>query len=215
MSIQSLASVLFMYFAVLAPLVTFGGLLGEATENHISVIEALFGGMIVGVAYGIFSGQPLSILGPTGPILVYEAIVYEMCKNFEWEYLPHRFCIGIWVGIILLVCVATDASAIVCYITRFTEENFAFLIAVIFIKSAIQKVISLEKEFPLHHSDCFCDPINQTEKDIFGISADFLPFNKTFSYNKYQCSVSALPHILSRYILKRAEITKFLDIQSC
>ena len=55
-----------MYFAILAPVVTFGGLLGEATENHISVIEALIGGMVVGVAYGLFSGQPLSILGPTG-----------------------------------------------------------------------------------------------------------------------------------------------------
>ena len=45
-----------MYFAILAPVVTFGGLLAEATENHISVIEALVGGMAVGVAYGLFSG---------------------------------------------------------------------------------------------------------------------------------------------------------------
>lgn len=29
--------------------------------------------------------------------------------------------------------VAIDASALVCYITRFTEENFATLVAVIFI----------------------------------------------------------------------------------
>ena len=35
-----------MYFAILAPTVTFGGLLGEATENHILVI----GKMAVGVA---------------------------------------------------------------------------------------------------------------------------------------------------------------------
>lgn len=79
-SLQCLASVLFMYFAVLAPVVTFGGLLGEATENHISVIECLLGNMAVGVAYGFFSGQPLSILGPTGPIMVYEAIIFQMCR---------------------------------------------------------------------------------------------------------------------------------------
>ena len=76
----SSSSVLFMYFAILAPVVTFGGLLGEATDNHISVIEALIGGMVVGVAYGFWSGQPLSILGPTGPTLVFETIVYDMCK---------------------------------------------------------------------------------------------------------------------------------------
>ena len=61
-------------------MITFGGLLGDATEDRISVIEALIGGMLVGVAYGLFSGQPLSILGPTGPILVFETIVYDLCK---------------------------------------------------------------------------------------------------------------------------------------
>ena len=60
---QSLASIIFMYFAILAPTITFEGLLYEATENHFLVIEALIGRMAVGVAYGLFSGQPLSILG--------------------------------------------------------------------------------------------------------------------------------------------------------
>ena len=78
-----MASFIFIYFAVLAPVITFGGLLGDATEDRISVIEALIGGMLVGVAYGLFSGQPLSILGPTGPILVFETIVYDLCKYGE------------------------------------------------------------------------------------------------------------------------------------
>ncbi len=79
-NVQCVASFVFIYFAVLAPVVTFGGLLGEATEGRIGVIEALVGGMAVGVVYGLFSGQPLSILGPTGPILVFETIVYQVCK---------------------------------------------------------------------------------------------------------------------------------------
>lgn len=44
-----------------------------------------------------------------------------------------RFWIGTWIVIILIFLVAVDASALVCYITRFTEENFATLIAFIFI----------------------------------------------------------------------------------
>lgn len=42
--------------------------------------------------------------------------------------------------IILLVMVATDLSYLVCYITRFTEENFATLISVIFIFKAFENV---------------------------------------------------------------------------
>lgn len=44
-----------------------------------------------------------------------------------------RFWIGSWTALILVILVAIDASALVCYITRFTEENFATLIAFIFI----------------------------------------------------------------------------------
>jgi hypothetical protein len=113
-----------------------------------------------------------------------------MIRTFEWEYLPLRLCIGVWVGIILMVLVITDASAVVCYITRFTEENFALLIAVIFIKSAIEKVIGLGNEFPIHETDCFCDPINKTEMDVYGSADIFTAMNKTYSYNKFKCNVS-------------------------
>lgn len=44
-----------------------------------------------------------------------------------------RFWIGMWIAVILITLVAIDASVLVCYITRFTEENFATLIAFIFI----------------------------------------------------------------------------------
>ena len=80
LNVQCLASFIFLYVAVLAPLITFGGLFAEATENKISVIETLLGGCMVGMVYGFLSGQPLSILGPTGPILVFETIMYETCK---------------------------------------------------------------------------------------------------------------------------------------
>ena len=41
---QCLSSFLFLYFACLAPIVAFGALLGEATENRIATIESLVSG---------------------------------------------------------------------------------------------------------------------------------------------------------------------------
>lgn len=79
-SIQSIATFFFLYFACLTPIITFGGLLGEATENRIAAMESLVAGLICGVAYGLFSGQPLTILGSTGPVLVFETILYDFCK---------------------------------------------------------------------------------------------------------------------------------------
>ncbi|XP_043256739.1 electroneutral sodium bicarbonate exchanger 1 isoform X3 [Colletes gigas] len=167
LAIQCVASFIFLYFACLSPIITFGGLLGEATGKNMAAMESLVSGFVCGVGYGLFSGQPLTILGSTGPVLVFETIVYEFCKKSEWNYMSFRFWIGSWIALILLILVAIDASALVCYITRFTEENFATLIAFIFIYKAIENVLSIGKKYPIntHANDqfdyeCWCKPPN-------------------------------------------------------
>ncbi|XP_018043636.1 PREDICTED: electroneutral sodium bicarbonate exchanger 1 isoform X1 [Atta colombica] len=167
LALQCVASFIFLYFACLSPIITFGGLLSEATGKNMAAMESLVSGFVCGIGYGFFSGQPLTILGSTGPVLVFETIVYEFCKKVDWSYMSFRFWIGTWISIILMILVALDASACVCYITRFTEENFATLIAFIFIYKAIENVLSIGKKYPLNtyssetmDYDCWCKPPN-------------------------------------------------------
>ncbi|KAK1136210.1 hypothetical protein K0M31_000775 [Melipona bicolor] len=167
LALQCVASFIFLYFACLSPIITFGGLLGEATGKNMAAMESLVSGFVCGIGYGFFSGQPLTILGSTGPVLVFETIVHEFCKKSDWNYMSFRFWIGSWITLILLILVAIDASAFVCYITRFTEENFATLIAFIFIYKAIENVLSIGKKYPLNthanepfNYECWCKPPN-------------------------------------------------------
>ncbi|XP_048211938.1 sodium bicarbonate cotransporter 3 isoform X4 [Perognathus longimembris pacificus] len=143
LSLQCLASILFLYCACMSPVITFGGLLGEATENRISAIESLLGASLTGIAYSLFAGQPLTILGSTGPVLVFEKILYNFCRDYHLCYLHLRASIGLWTSFLCIVLVATDASSLVCYITRFTEEAFAALICIIFIYEALEKLFHL------------------------------------------------------------------------
>ncbi|XP_016138231.1 sodium-driven chloride bicarbonate exchanger-like isoform X3 [Sinocyclocheilus grahami] len=194
-SLQCLASFLFLYCACMSPVITFGGLLGEATEGRISAIESLFGASMTGIAYSLFAGQPLTILGSTGPVLVFEKILYKFCKEYDLSYLSLRVCIGLWTAFMCLVLVATDASSLVCYITRFTEEAFASLICIIFIYEALEKLIHLGETYPFNmHNDlnqltqysCVCtvpeEPSNATlnywqEKNITASDIDWLGLN--------------------------------------
>ncbi|XP_029947552.1 electroneutral sodium bicarbonate exchanger 1 [Salarias fasciatus] len=154
LSLQCVASFLFLYCACMSPVITFGGLLGEATEGRISAIESLLGASMTGVAYSLFAGQPLTILGSTGPVLVFEKILFKFCKDYDLSYLSLRTCIGLWTALLCLVLVATDASSLVCYITRFTEEAFAALICLIFIYEALEKLVHLGEIYPFNtHSD--------------------------------------------------------------
>uniref|UniRef100_A0A1A8FSI0 Anion exchange protein n=1 Tax=Nothobranchius korthausae TaxID=1143690 RepID=A0A1A8FSI0_9TELE len=174
-SLQCLASFLFLYCACMSPVITFGGLLGEATEGRVSAIESLFGASMTGIAYSLFAGQPLTILGSTGPVLVFEKILFKFCKEYRLSYLSLRTCIGLWTAFFCLLLVATDASSLVCYITRFTEEAFAALICIIFIYEALEKLVHLGVHYPVNKNNdlqkltqywCTCvepkDPSNET-----------------------------------------------------
>ncbi|XP_051720610.1 sodium bicarbonate cotransporter 3 isoform X6 [Ctenopharyngodon idella] len=174
-SLQCLASILFLYCACMSPVITFGGLLGEATKNNISAIESLFGASLTGVAFSLFAGQPLTILGSTGPVLVFEKILFKFCSEYGLSYLPLRTSIGLWTAFLCLVLVATDASSLVCYITRFTEEAFAALICIIFIYEALEKLFQLGEMYPFNMHDnldnltfytCQCSPPANTTDEM-------------------------------------------------
>ncbi|XP_068586074.1 sodium bicarbonate cotransporter 3-like isoform X4 [Cebidichthys violaceus] len=167
LSLQCLASILFLYCACMSPVITFGGLLGEATKGNISAIESLFGASLTGVAYSLFSGQPLTILGSTGPVLVFEKILFKFCSDYGLSYLSLRTSIGLWTAFLCLLLVATDASSLVCYITRFTEEAFASLICIIFIYESLEKLVRLGERYPIDMNNqldnltfytCRCSP---------------------------------------------------------
>lgn len=137
---KSVASTLFLFFACLAPAVTFGGIMAELTNNHIGAVEMIVGSAICGVAYALFAGQPLVILGGTGPLLVYTWLLYVLCGQLGLEeyFLETRAWVGLWTGLLLLVLAATDASCLMKYFTRFTDEIFAALISIIFIYAAVE-----------------------------------------------------------------------------
>ncbi|XP_029022166.1 sodium bicarbonate cotransporter 3-like isoform X8 [Betta splendens] len=190
-SLQCLASILFLYCACMSPVITFGGLLGEATKGNISAIESLFGASLTGVAYSLFAGQPLTILGSTGPVLVFEKILFKFCNDYRLSYLSLRTSIGLWTAFLCLLLVATDASSLVCYITRFTEEAFAALICIIFIYEALEKLFHLGEHFPVNtHNNldnltqywCQCSPPSNASDELMqdwnqtGYSSNSIPW---------------------------------------
>ncbi|XP_061886013.1 sodium bicarbonate cotransporter 3-like isoform X2 [Entelurus aequoreus] len=200
-SLQCLASILFLYCACMSPVITFGGLLGEATKGNISAIESLFGASLTGVAYSLFAGQPLTILGSTGPVLVFEKILFKFCTDYGLSYLSLRTSIGLWTAFLCIVLVATDASSLVCYITRFTEEAFAALICIIFIYEALEKLFHLGEHYPVNSHNildnltsysCQCAPPVNASAQLLqtwnqsGYSPDSIPWS---SLNVSMCKV--------------------------
>ena len=137
-----LGSSLFMFFACLANAIAFGLLTSVATGGEIGTPEMLIVTAIGGVCFALFSGQPLTILGGTGPIVIFTGLLYSTCQSAEIPFLPTYAWVGVWSGILLILCAVLDLSYLMKYFTRFTDEIFAALVAVIFIVEAIKSVVT-------------------------------------------------------------------------
>ncbi len=143
---KCVSAIVFLFFACLAPAITFGGVMSVETEGNIGVVEMIVASAVCGVIYALVSGQPLIILGGTGPMLVFTAILFQLCQDLEIAFLPTYAWVGIWTAVILLVLALTDASCLMRYFTRFTDEIFAALISIIFIYEAIHRLVDVFAE---------------------------------------------------------------------
>uniref|UniRef100_A0A914RTK3 Bicarbonate transporter-like transmembrane domain-containing protein n=1 Tax=Parascaris equorum TaxID=6256 RepID=A0A914RTK3_PAREQ len=104
---QSLAAAVFLFFANVTSIITFGAVMERALHHQV------------------------------------------VCLTNGWEFLPFRFWVGMWISVVLVILVATDMSALVGLITRFTEEAFATLISVVFIIQSFEKLVEISHDAPI------------------------------------------------------------------
>ncbi|KAG7252642.1 hypothetical protein CRUP_022582 [Coryphaenoides rupestris] len=99
-----------------------------------------------GMAYSLFAGQPLTILGSTRPVLV----------EYGLSYLSLRNCISLWTAFLCLLLVAMDASSLVprCATSRASPRRpFASLICGIVIYEALEKLVHLGRHYPFNRNN--------------------------------------------------------------
>ena len=59
-------------------------------QQRIATIECLVSGALCGSVFALLSGQPMIILGLTGPVYVFEKILFSLCQDQGWDYLSLR-----------------------------------------------------------------------------------------------------------------------------
>ncbi|MCH7988859.1 MAG: PTS sugar transporter subunit IIA, partial [Planctomycetes bacterium] len=150
---KCVGSTLFLFFACLAPAVTFGGVMAVQTNGQIGAVEMIVASAFCGVIFAVISGQPLVILGGTGPLLVFTAILFRLCSDMGLPFLPSYGWVGLWSAGFLLILAVTDASCLMRYFTRFTDEIFSGLISIIFIYEAIKSLVHIFEDLDVkkHH----------------------------------------------------------------
>lgn len=146
-------AILFLYFACLAPAVSFGTIASQITQGSMGIVEFLLSAGVSGMAYSVLCGQPMAFIAPTGLTLAFISGLYRFCFVKGLPFFPVYAWVGVWTSFFFVLAGLGGSSQLIRFCTRFTDEIFNALLSVNFIYEA---VASVKRNFEVS------DPMNLT-----------------------------------------------------
>ncbi|VEU40986.1 unnamed protein product [Pseudo-nitzschia multistriata] len=160
-----LNATVFAFVVQLIPALIFAELLDKTTEGSLSVTETLLSAGIIGIIYAVLSGQPLVLVGITGPVAILLGNSYRLADQFQSEYWPFFWWLCIWTSILHLVTAMIGLVDVVWTITPFTTQIFEFFIASTFIFESIRDLFEPLQLSQSTSSLLFDAPDDKTSND--------------------------------------------------
>jgi len=176
--VKVLTASLYMFFGCLAPGIAFGAFFDQHSNGESGVVEYLVTQSVSGILFAIFSGQPLIMLRPTGPITVFISQLYEITKSLEVPFLPVMAWVGIFVGTYMIIAAVTDGCALIRYCSRFTQDLFGCFVSVIFISLGITNIVDKFTDDEKKHSYSPTHQLILTAATVY-FALQLAGFNKT------------------------------------
>jgi len=128
-----LSSTLFIFFTSVAPSITFSLYISESTKNELGAIEILMATGITGCLMSIFAGQPLLIVGVTGPISILTASIYQLSQSFGVNFIPFYAWSQLWAALFHILLAIGNSCDLVYVVARFSCETFGILIGMLYL----------------------------------------------------------------------------------
>ena len=172
-------AVLDTYFSNLLPALAFAQDMFDRTDHAYGVNEVLLSSAMAGIVFGGLGGQPLCIVGVTGPISILNYTIYDIVKNWSTNYFGFMFWVCIWSMIFHFILAVSNAVALLQYVTTFPCDIFGLFTNVVYIQKGIQ-VLSRQFNSTERGKDVeggFASVVASLVMMIFGLM--FKNFNQT------------------------------------
>ncbi|CAK7893870.1 boron transporter 1 [[Candida] anglica] len=143
-------STTFTFFTNLLPAIAFAQDMFDKTENSYGLNEVLLSSAIGGIVFGLFAGQPLCIVGVTGPIAIFSYTVYELITPRGTPFFPFMCWIYLWSMVMHFIIAIGNMISFLKIISSFSCEVFGFFICIVYIQKGIQ---ILTAQFTPEHPD--------------------------------------------------------------
>ncbi|EGW35548.1 uncharacterized protein SPAPADRAFT_53767 [Spathaspora passalidarum NRRL Y-27907] len=161
-------STIFIFFTNLLPAIAFAQDMFDKTDHAYGLNEVLMSSALAGVVFGLFSGQPLCIVGVTGPISIFSYTVYELITPRGTPYFPFMCWIYLWSMVFHIIIAVGNYISFLKIISLFSCDVFGFFINIVYIQKGIQ---ILNNQFKVDLASGYCSVMISLLMIICGVGS--------------------------------------------
>ncbi|KAF3025412.1 hypothetical protein E8E15_010075 [Penicillium rubens] len=141
--VKTVASIVRMYFVNMLPAIAYTLDMHRRTGEFYGINEALFSSALAAMVFSILAVQPLTIVGITGLISLFNYTIYDIIKIYDPSIYPQFMCwVGIWGAIFHWIVALCNMCDYMRYATDFSSETFGFYVGTIYISKGVEELIS-------------------------------------------------------------------------
>ncbi|VDL89905.1 unnamed protein product [Schistocephalus solidus] len=129
-------SILFVYFVIFSPAITFGTLMTTQVNPAYSVSNSILTSGFTTILYSLLAGQPIAIIGPSGPGFIMEKLIAREAEEMKMDYFVFRAWVLIYAIVMGFVLLSLNLSELAMHAKKSMEELFsAFISGFLIIKA--------------------------------------------------------------------------------
>ncbi|KAF2422764.1 anion exchange family protein [Tothia fuscella] len=130
-----------MYFVNILPALAFQLDMNHNTGGFYGINEALFSSALAALVFSLLSAQPLTIVGITGLISLFNYTIYNIIKLHDVSLYPaFMVWVGIWSAITHWMTAIFNWCDYMRYVTDYSSNTFALYVGTIYIIKGVQEL---------------------------------------------------------------------------
>ncbi|OAL53012.1 hypothetical protein IQ07DRAFT_669688 [Pyrenochaeta sp. DS3sAY3a] len=141
---RTFASTIRMYFVNVLPAIAFTLDMYRRTGGFFGVNEALFASALAAMVFSLLSCQPLTIVGVTGLIALFNYTIYDIITMYDSTIYPQFTAwVAIWAAIFHWIVSFGNFCDYMAYVTDFSSETFGLYVGIIYCIKGVEELVYL------------------------------------------------------------------------
>ncbi|KAF7861763.1 uncharacterized protein EAF02_010717 [Botrytis sinoallii] len=141
---RTFASTVRMYFVNLLPALAYTLDMSRRTGGFYGINEALFSSALAAMVFSTIAAQPLTIVGITGLISLFNYTIYDIIKMYDVSIYPQFMAwTAIWAAIWHWLVAIWNLCDYMRYVTDFSSEAFGMYVGIIYMIKGVEELVSL------------------------------------------------------------------------